>query len=632
MVVATELWKESARCNNATLKSGAAAIAVMAQNEPFCFPRCVVQIPRLVMPGVQFEPPGFVPIKVFDKPGCCSVCHGQKLVDNPLAPMCYMCSRDIKAQGLKQGSYVEPGLPRKHGRPNLTGLRPYGYVFPRRPMVMTAPSLEAEMQAAVYRQCSQVPPQDKSSWDELEEFVGLKAGVHTPLWGTSPRYSSFTESFTPAGKRLTREEWNSHFPEARRKAHDMAYKAYWFAPADKAIYKKWCTIAMFVKREKLDKCGEWYAPRVISSFDPKVTAFTGPCITAVQNWLHSWWNGKNVPVLFAAGSTIERMSEAFDHQHASGRKCFTVDMSIFDSTVGKRCHDFGMKLYRKIGFEMDPHFLDLRAVQGGTLKGYGVSGCRFMAPDSMKSGQADTCVLNSIINVICHLYAIAKSNNIVDVDGKLCMRRTLDKTFMMVMGDDNLGFVDGDLDLKGVPGILYRLGLIPKFNEEKDPEQAVFLNMLPYPVGGGKHRFAPKLGRLMARLGWATSFQKDIRAFMCGIGRGFETSCQHVPVLRALVQRLVRLGRRVNGVSHDRGLHLTERFRRQHLGFTHSIVDAGSSGTEPTTETFTFMSTRYGWSDEDIRRLEADIGSWPDPPALVGDCLLEEAIFLDCSG
>ena len=61
-------------------------------------------------------------------------------------------------------------------------------------------------------------------------------------------------------------------------------------------------IDMFVKRGKLDKCGEDYAPRVISAQKAAVTDFTGPVITVVQDWLHKLWDGDKVPITFAAGA------------------------------------------------------------------------------------------------------------------------------------------------------------------------------------------------------------------------------------------------------------------------------------------------------------------------------------------
>jgi hypothetical protein len=390
---------------------------------------------------------------------------------------------------------------------------------------------------------------------------------------------------------------------------------------------------MFVKREKLDKCGEDYAPRVISSQQPRVTVFTGPVMTVVQDWLHWLWDGVKVPILFAAGCMPSRLSSFFDIMFHQGGSFFETDMSNYDSTVHAFLQDLFLKVVRAFGFDEEPHFWELRAAQQGWLKGIGASGCRFETPPNIKSGVADTCVCNSFVNAALHLFAIAKSANIRDVDGRLSLRKTLAHVKMMVMGDDNLGCVDPELSLAKVADFLKGVGMIPKFNLVEDPEQAVFLNQLPYPVSGGRHVFGPKLGRLFARLGWSSQEQRDPLAYNCAIGKGFRASCHHVPVLRALVERLIACGRRLGPgqPNHDRGLELNERFQRRHLGYVWSTLAREDQIFEASVETMAFMARRYGWDVGRVEHLEAFIAGWPDPPCFVGNLLLEEAIALDCA-
>lgn len=586
----------------------------ITNNAPFNIPEGVYPHPCVRYPGIVFDVPERFPIYNWNA-GTCKECHAVALIQP--RGLCYMCSREDYDQGMSPGTWVETGLPRVHRKPNVldSGMIAVGYTFPNEPMVMTASTEGAEATSAKERQNSSVPPPSKALWKELREFARFARGEWSDLFGVLPRYHSFKEGFTADGRPMTFDEWNSHFPLARREQHKREYEKHLHLLATDAEYVKWCKVAMFVKREKLNKCGRRYAPRTICPFEPKVTAFTGPQITVFQNWLHAWWNGINVPVLFAAGCPPEKLSKFFDEQFALGRQCFTTDMSIYDSTVGRPCHKLGMDLYEAIGFELDPHFLGVRKAQGGPLKGYGVCGTRFQTTHSMKSGQADTCLLNSIVNAVVHLFAIAKVN-------AFDLKTTLKKVAMMIMGDDNMGFVDADVKLTGVKDVLFRLGFIPKFNIERDPEQAVFLNMLPYPVGN-EHFFAPTAERLFARLGWATERQGDTRAYLCAVGKGFHKSCRHVPVLRALVDRYIAMGRRVDGVNHDRGLEKTETFARKHLGFKMSLTGFDTGETrEAQANTRTYMCARYGWTEADIDDLETKIRAWPDPPAMIGEVRL----------
>jgi hypothetical protein len=389
-------------------------------------------------------------------------------------------------------------------------------------------------------------------------------------------------------------------------------------------------VSMFVKREKLDKCEEEYAPRVISAQEPPVTAFTGPVMTVVQDWLHWLWDGEKVPVLFAAGASVTKLSLFYSEMMKKGGQFFETDMSNFDAHVVARLQKLFLKFVHAFGFEEEVHFWALRNAQADVLEGRGACGTRFRTPPNIKSGVADTCVCNTFVNAVMHLFAIAKSGGIVDDNGQLSLRLTLDRVDMLVMGDDNLGRVDGSCNIANVRDFLRRLGMVPKF-KKVEPEDAVFLNMLPYPLTEDTIQFAPKIGRIFARIGWACRDFIDARAYLCAVGKGFEASCKHVPILRALVSRLIAHGKRgADGKNHNRGLELDPRFRAKHFGYVQNSLDGESFGVDPTPLTFEYIKKRYCLSSVQVSDLETRIGVWEDAPALVSDQLIERAIELDC--
>jgi len=610
-----------------------AALLALDSGSSYCYPPYVDPLPACWFKGKVFEPlpdlygPPVDSEYLFVDPTPCVDCHstwGSHL------GLCFLCAREAKLIGLQPGAFVCSGLARRKRVERLIGGRIYGYLFPRYPVQVTARTLGAEQRAAAGRQCARTPEPDPFLWESLRKFANVKRGLRSPLWGTLPRYHKFTDGQASDGTNLTFEKWNAHFPASRRKQHLQSYLSesnYGMTPE---LAKKWCKIDLMPKVEKLIYKYQEYDPRAISVFQPRVTAYTGPSVTAFQNWLHGQWDGEKCPILFAAGCSTTKLDEFFERNYRLGRKCFMADQSNYDSTVSHEAQAFADSIYEEIGFEEEPYFKMLRNAQGGFLDGTGPLGTRFRAPPSEKSGAADTCAVNSPVDTIVHLFCIAYANDITDEQGELSMQRTLDKVSMMVMGDDSLGFVDGDIDLKGVPQLMYRLGFIPKFFE-CDPEDAVFLNMIPYPVGDG-HRFAPKLGRLMSRLGVCVAEQLDPIAYSCAVGKGFVATCAHVPVLRSFVSRLARLGARdARGVCHNRGLEKSEGFRRRHMGFFQSTNEP-EEAVSPTARTFQFMQKRYGWSRADIAEMEATIDRWPDPPAFVGHQKLEEAILLDCLG
>jgi len=565
----------------------------------------------------------------------CRRCH-LDFPRNAKTGLCFFCSRDDPSHGLGQRSllgiadktYVELKDPKFERNQTTKGPRLPGYVLPEFPMVVTRPTIGAEQKALENRQNCTVPQVDKKLFHEFEEFCSFDHLDGHPLFPEPIiKCATFRDAHNhKTGKNWTFEDWNRHFPPARRKQHASARERYeHFEGLSKREADKWCRVAMFPKTEKLDQCGNDYAPRVISGFDPRVSAFVGPEMTVIQEYFHRNWNGISVPILLAAGATTADISSMYNRIVDSMGVCFETDMSNFDSTVADPFIKLWMKLIRNWGFEDSHMFWSLKAAQSRPLFGFGICGSRFLTKVDVKSGMSDTCIVNSVMNAMVHLFCVAKTGKLY-VNGKLSLRLALDTVSMAVMGDDNMG----STTVKDAIQIAYymkKLGWIPKFKIVDDPRDLTFLNMIPYPIEGGI-LFAPKLGRLVQRLPFAVQDQGDWRAYNCAMGKGFLQSCAHVPVLRAYVARLARCGQRVDGKNHDRGLELDEAFRRRHFGYVQNVV----KHVEPKSacvETFEFMCRRYGCTKDEISAKEIEIANWPDPPCLVQDSFLARAVGID---
>ena len=107
-----------------------------------------------------------------------------------------------------------------------------------------------------------------------------------------PKYARFTGAIHPTtGVQYTFDGWNMHFRTNRRKQHLEVREKYEGHPwMNRQEAAKLAKIDMFGKREKLDKCGEDYAPRESSAQKAAVTV-----ITVVQDWLHKLWDGDKIP-------------------------------------------------------------------------------------------------------------------------------------------------------------------------------------------------------------------------------------------------------------------------------------------------------------------------------------------------
>jgi len=509
-------------------------------------------------------------------------------------------------------------------------------MFPSKPCVEDKADINSEMAAIIERQCCDVP-ELQPIFEEMERFLELDHLDGHSLFGKLPKLSSYRQFVDPTtGEAMTFESWNSHFPGNRRKEHAEAFTKFrTCGPLSRSEAKRWAKVDLFPKREKLAKCGIPHAPRAISAQRPKTTPFVGPPVTVLQSLLHWLWRGDDdLPICFAAGSTVDHLSAVFDRMYAEGGEFFENDMSNYDSTVVTPYHVWVLRLLDHIGFEDDPLWRELFIAQTEPLDGQGKSGCLFTTPGNMKSGVPPTCLLNSIVNALTHLFAISRNSDIVDLNGNKTLRATLAHVRMLVMGDDNLGCVQAKVDWRGVETTMRQLGMMPKLKVCDDPEQAVFLNMLPYPIGGGKHLFAPMIGRLFTRWGWAVTEQRDVLAYNCALGKGMVDRVLHVPILKALCDRYIRCGsRKDGGKNHDRGLELDPRFARKHFGYVNANISKGKVIVTPqmTEAVEMFIQRRYGWSTQRQRSFVEEIEGWPDPPAFIRRPWFENTCFpIDC--
>jgi hypothetical protein len=432
------------------------------------------------------------------------------------------------------------------------GLCLYGMIVPSYLHIAPASTPINEEIALVTRALAVVPDPDPNFWKDFTAWVFKRRNFRL-------LFPDFPELLQP----VSFEEFNNtgNFPESTKQANRKAWNFIQTHTPDPASIKRFSVFKAFVKKEKRHKATflgvcPTDKPRLIQACSPVASVATGMWMKAFQHYLHSAWRGNQ---LFAAGVNADQLSDWFSQRVHEYSKFLEDDFTLYDTTFSEYAHEFVLKLYKRAGLErgnwLNGWSYAIRKAQV-TAKGYTRTGFKYEIKGTMRSGVADTCLANSICNALVHLYAICKRNRTVS------LRNVMEKISMAFMGDDNIILAKQELkvDVPSIEAEIIPSGFMPKLHSVSEPDQLVFLNMRPYPLEPGKYKFAPKIGRLLARLGYSVEEQKVHTVYIHGVAKAFDKSCSHVPILNDLVQ--VTMDRTKH---HDRKYEESSRFlRRNH--------------------------------------------------------------------
>lgn len=128
------------------------------------------------------------------------------------------------------------------------------------------------------------------------------------------------------------------------------------------------------------------------------------------------------------------------------------------------------------------------------------------------------------------------------------------------------------------------LGFEGEFNRSRQLWDVEFCQSLPYPVNG-KTVWAPKIGRVLGRLPYATTATKDDPR---GVAKGMLVACAHVPFLRQYLDYIVELCPDVKAVKYE----------------YHVATDVAH---ECATDTWAFVGYRYGLAPLDLEVFVAQL-------------------------
>jgi hypothetical protein len=234
---------------------------------------------------------------------------------------------------------------------------------------------------------------------------------------------------------LTDEEFieSGHFPKSTKVACYRAAEVLKHNPPSHSAAKIYSVFKAFLKHEKSDKPElngpqRHGRPRLIQACSPYATLATGRWMKAFQREIHGVLKGN---MLFSAGYNAEDLSKWFMKQMEGKERWYEDDFTLYDSTFSVYCHELVLWLYARCGMKTDLWAWLIRQHQPNA-KGYSQYGWEYTVTGTMRSGVADTCLANSLLNYFAHLYCI------VQLNPQLTLTQIMDRVSMAVMGDDNI--------------------------------------------------------------------------------------------------------------------------------------------------------------------------------------------------
>lgn len=419
---------------------------------------------------------------------------------------------------------------------------------------------------------------------------------------------------------VTFEEWNAHFPPARRATNLTTWEKIRVGEDVKAFtkeeYKRILRQLPFLKKDK-DPKGEGLcsvkAPRFIMAQTDEVSIILGMVIMsinrAIEKLLKAEMRDDNGAIIFACGLTPYDLSKTFQRVKDFDYQSWDDDFSQYDSTQHEQLCLFLVDIYdfifkNKVTQQAPDGlmraFKHIRTAICGLTRGRTRFGLLLQIPGTMKSGQADTCLGNSLTNIFTHLFAISENNP------GLSMRQVYRDLIMHVLGDDNSMACPDFWKLDKVEDIMLQLGLISKL-EKKDFFDIKFLNMMPIPVEKAKDgldiRMTVMPGRILKRILYTHKEPVDRSVHCFALAKCLEAIADHHPLIKSFSDGL----RDAYGTSrkplfakivyrNDWQLEKSNAFKNQGLGwYLAQCADELSKQPKatPNAETDAYIQRRY---------------------------------------
>lgn len=405
-----------------------------------------------------------------------------------------------------------------------------------------------------------------------------------------------------------REEWLARFPAPIR--HDL--KKAWETNDFRLAHAK---TKAFIKKENMPMadehgcCLKW--PRMIQGRMAEYLTEIGVFFHAAGLWLK-----KQGPVFtYSNGMSSEELGDwllgAERHVRSFGHGVAYVenDYSLYDGTERDGAHGNDKAWCKRL--RISRRLYRLLKLQGQTRAGTR-HGVKFVHR-GRNSGDPNTSFSNTINNITATHRVLCLAADRIGMS-RAVMYQT---TRCLLLGDDNvivcLPVLAASLMEIG-DAEFNRMGLQAKLVLRKNRDDVEYCSGLFIPVGD-RLIWAAKPGRVLCKSFFTVNPSVKYARWLRGVCLGFRRDYNHVPVVRAVVQRGLEL---THGVKawHDK------RRREEHNPHARALAEADGA-------TYAFMVRRYGIDLDSIAAEEANILELPlEPMWLAG--LYERIVVVDC--
>lgn len=266
------------------------------------------------------------------------------------------------------------------------------------------------------------------------------------------------------------------------------------------------------------------APRLIQGATPEFIVLVGPWIMALQDLMKKRWSINN-NLCFTSGVKSEDAAAFIVEGQGA---ILEDDLGKFDCSIRKPWCDYEVYLCKRFGA---PRAVSQLMVANIKTHGRTHHGWVYKCEGTRKSGDPYTSVMNSVINGLSHLYLYCKWTEKTVSEASKTIR-------MLLQGDDNalrhkepqkFDWREGMASLGFDSTAIYRSSF----------DELEFCSNRLYNTSGG-YVFGPKPGKVLAKFGYIINPPGGVsrESMMRGVALGLESSCNHIPVLSKVINRV----------------------------------------------------------------------------------------------
>jgi len=322
------------------------------------------------------------------------------------------------------------------------------------------------------------------------------------------------------------------------------------------------------------------ACRLIQGAHPEMTALVGPWMTAFQGRMKRVLDGSK-GLMFTSGRTVREVATLVGSKIEQGWKPFDDDVGAYDLSMIVPYAEFEVWLCKR--YHCPRANLDLMVANIET-HGWTSLGWKYSVRGTRKSGDTFTSVMNSILNLLFHLFIFCKERGIG-------VKQAMQELVMAAQGDDDVGAHTGaPVDWKaGMAALGFKSE--PHYVEQTSSLEFCSHYLTRDSVGW---TFFPKVGRILAKAGVSLRAPDGLEAAYARMTvLSLRGACASCPPLRAYC---------------DRVLQLTEGERQVRQADEPWKMKSDEAGV-PTPETWVDLYERYGYTIDMHKELEAELRS-----------------------